>query len=110
MTDGNARSGTGAGVLMILSGLLTTVASAGFFLTFVWVCVGIVWLVPLAVGLMEIGIGAAILGGRPTPRVRLVSAAGIVSALACGNVIGVALEIGSLVLQARARDPELLTG
>jgi hypothetical protein len=96
-----------AGTLMIVSGVLTVVASAGIFATFVWVCVGALWLVPMAVGIGEVFVGAAIMGGRPTPRVRTMSAMGILSALMCGNVIGAGLEIGSLILVAKATPPLL---
>lgn len=96
---------TTAGALMIVSGLLTVLASSALFLSFVWVCVGIVWLLPLAVGIGEIAVGAAIMGGQPNNRVRAVSVLGILSALACGNLIGVALEVGSLVMVSTAPPP-----
>ena len=100
---------TMAGTLMIVSGVLTTLASAGFFFGLIWVCVGVFWLVPMAVGIAEIFVGAAIMGGQPTDRVRTVSALGILSALACGNLVSVALEVGSLVLVSKSR-PALLDG
>jgi hypothetical protein len=100
MTD--PQRSTVAGTLMIASGALTTLASAGLFFGLVWVCVGVFWLVPLAVGVSEIVVGAAIMGGIPTRRVRTVSVLGMLSALMCGNLIGLALEAGALALVARS--------
>lgn len=105
-----AQRSTAAGAMMIASGLFTVIASGALFLSFVWVCVGIVWLVPLVVGIGEMMVGAAIMGGEPTPRVRLVSVLGILAALACGNLLGVGLEIGSLVFAANARRAGYLEG
>lgn len=102
-------NGTPAGALMIASGVINVVASGGFILAFGWLCFGLAWIIPMLVGFGEIIVGAAIMGGRPTPRVRAVSAMGIVSALACMNLLSVGLEVGSLILQARASD-RLLEG
>jgi hypothetical protein len=97
-----SENSTVAGSLMIASGALTVLASAGLFLAFIWVCVGAFWLLPMGVGLAEMVVGLAIMGGRPTHRVQMLSALGILSALACGNLIGVGLEVVSLVLVSKA--------
>ncbi len=102
-------NGTPAGALMITSGVLNVVASGGFILAWGWLCFGLAWIFPLMIGLAEIAIGAAIMGGRPTSRVRGISALGIVASLMCFNVFSVGLEIGSLVLQSRSSD-RLLEG
>ncbi|MEQ1508754.1 MAG: hypothetical protein ABMB14_41385 [Myxococcota bacterium] len=111
MSSADDRSaGTAAGALMIGSGVFTVLASFGLFFTFVWVCVGVFWLIPMAVGVGEIAVGAAIMGGRPNHRVRGMSVAGLLSALLCGNLLGVGMELGALVLMARASEPSLLEG
>lgn len=90
---------TMAGTLMIVSGLFTVLASAGGLFGLFWFCgVGLFWLLPMLVGAGEIAVGAAIMGGVPNERVRTMSVLGILAALMCGNLLGVALEIGALVL------------
>jgi len=98
--------GTASGALMIVSGVLTVLASSGLFLAFVWVCVGFFWLIPMAIGIAEIAVGAAVIGRTPNERARTVSVLGVLAALACGNLFGVALEIGALIAGSRAR-PQL---
>jgi uncharacterized membrane protein YczE len=96
---------TAAGVLMIVSGLLTTAASFGIVATWGWFCVGLPWLVPMGVGLVEVVVGASVLGGDPKPSVRSMSVAGLLAAVMCGNLIGLVLEIAAQLLLARAIDP-----
>lgn len=103
MTDDR---GTTSGALMIVSGALTVLASGGLFLSLVWLCVGVFWLIPMAVGVAEIAVGAAVIGRTPNEKARTVSVLGMLAALTCGNVIGVALEIGALVAGSRPR-PQL---
>lgn len=93
-----------AGVLMIVSGATTALASIGFIVAWSWFLVGLLWVVPLVVGLGEVLVGVSILGARPKARVRNVSAAGLVSALVSANLLGVVLEVIAQVLLSRAVD------
>lgn len=102
MYDGR---GTLVGALMIVSGASTVIMAGLLFLTFVWVCVGVLWLVPLAVGVAEIAVGYRILGRRPPRVARIVSVLGILAALSCMNVLGVILEGAALVVTDRPRRP-----
>lgn len=96
-----ASNSTLAGALMIGSGVLTIMAAFGWFIGLIWVCVGVLWLIPLAVGVAEVFVGAAIMGGTPSERVRTVSVLGILAALFCGNLLGVVLEVTALVVMAK---------
>jgi hypothetical protein len=97
-----------AGTLMIVSGIFTVLASAGAFFGLIWFCVGAFWLFPLIIGIGEIAVGTAIMGGVPNQRVRAMSAFGILAALLCGNLIGVGLEIAALVLVSKSEPKGLL--
>lgn len=87
-----------AGIMMLVSGILTTLASLSFIVSLIWFCIGIIWFIPLVIGVMEIAFGAMILGGGKQPMAKVISIFGIVGALLCFNVIGLVLEIVSLVL------------
>jgi hypothetical protein len=91
------QSYTTAGVLMIISGLFTAMASLALVGGLIWVCVGVFWILPLIVGIVEIGVGALMLGGSVQPRARAVSILGIVAALLSGNLIGLVCEIVAMV-------------
>jgi hypothetical protein len=97
---------TAAGVSMIVSGVLTATASFGIVATWGWICVGLPWLVPMAVGVGEVVVGASIIGGTPRPSVKTVSTAGILAALVSFNLVGVLLEIVAQILLGKASEPE----
>ncbi len=86
-----------AGIFMLISGIMTTLASIGFFLSLLLFCVGVFWILPLVVGILEIVIGAAVMGGTPKANAKTISILGIVAALLCGNLIGLVLEILAMV-------------
>jgi len=86
-----------AGIFMLISGILTTLASLGFILSLIWLCVGVFWILTLVVGILEIAIGAAVMGGTAKPNAKTISILGLVAALLCGNIVGLVLEILAMV-------------
>jgi len=86
-----------AGILMLVSGILTTLTSLGLVIGLFWLCIGFFWVLTLAVGIAEIVIGATILGGGKQPMAGTVAILGIIGALLCGNMIGLICEIIALV-------------
>ncbi|MBN1334468.1 MAG: hypothetical protein JXB39_00750 [Deltaproteobacteria bacterium] len=86
-----------SGLFMILSGALTILASLGWIGGLIWVCVGALWVFPLAMGIFEVVTGLAVYKGQYKANAKTVSILGIVAALLCGNVIGIVLEILSVV-------------
>lgn len=84
------------GIMMLVSGIKGALISFILILCLIWVCVGAFWFVTLAGSIMEIVVGAMILGGKPIRSMRTVSILGIVSGVLCGNIIGVALEAVAL--------------
>ena len=64
---------TTSGALMLASGVLNVLISAGILigllLSIVGLCVAPIWVATLAVGIVEIVVGGIALGGRPVPRI-----------------------------------------
>lgn len=95
---------TGIGIMMLLSGTLNLLAGTLLFLSFVWFCVGIVFLIPMTTGLFEVLVGAALLSGVPVPNARLVCYLGALAALInFGNPFSLSLEIVASVLIGRPK-------
>lgn len=86
-----------AGILMLVSGILTTLTSLGLILGLFWLCIGFFWVITLAIGIAEIVIGASILGGGRQPMASTVAILGVIGALLAGNMIGLVCEIVALV-------------
>jgi len=86
-----------SGLFMLISGALTILASLGWIGGLIWVCVGALWVLPLAMGVFEIITGLAVYQGTFKANAKTVSILGIVAALLCGNVIGIVLEILAVV-------------
>lgn len=43
-----------SGALMFLSGLLNAFTSFIWFITMIWVCVGVLWLIPMAIAALQV--------------------------------------------------------
>ncbi len=81
-----------AGVCMILSGIITTCLALVFMVSFLLVCVGVLWLAPAAVGVLEVLYGVALFRGKPRARTKRVAILGLVGALCTANLFGLILE------------------
>ena len=93
-----------AGTLMLISGVINALLSLYLVLILIWVCVGVVFLIPLAGGLAEIITGLAVVRGQTRPAAPTLSIVGIISSALCCNPIGLVLEI---VAQALFRTREV---
>ncbi|MEM9195057.1 MAG: hypothetical protein AAGF12_38150 [Myxococcota bacterium] len=85
------------GIFMLISGIMNVLVSISFVLVFIWICVGVVWILPLAGGIFEIVVAAQIMGGKPQPNAKTAAIMGLISGVICFNVIGIVLEILALV-------------
>lgn len=86
-----------AGIFMLVSGIMNVLTSAALILTLIWICVGVIWVLPLAGGIFEIVIGAQIMSGKRTTNGKTASIIGLISAVLCFNIIGIVMEILALV-------------
>jgi hypothetical protein len=82
-----------AGTMMLISGVLNLLISLGLIGGLIWIAVGCFWILTLAVGIFEIVIGLAMASGERRDNAKLVSIAGLVAAILCGNLISLVLEI-----------------
>lgn len=85
-----------AGTLMLASAALNIVTGAMLFISFVWVCVGVVWLIPILAGFYEAYVGFQMLQGQRQPSARTLSIVGLVCGAMNCNPIPVVLEAVAL--------------
>lgn len=85
-----------AAILSLISGVLNLIACLGFFLAFVWLCFGVIWLPLGLLAVMEVAGAARALGGQPLGQGGPI--AGIVVSICCANVISLGLSIAALIL------------
>ena len=92
---------TNAGTMMLISGIFNVLISAGIIvglaLSLIGLCVAPIWLVTLAGGVYEIVVGIGIMQGNRSRLGLSASVVGLVSAVVCGNVFGMILEILAMV-------------
>jgi hypothetical protein len=71
-------------------------SSVIWILTLIWLCVGVIWVLPLAAAIFEIVVGVAVMNGQYKPNAKTISILGLISAICCINIIGIVLESLSL--------------
>jgi hypothetical protein len=90
-----------AGAMMLISGVFNVLTSIGIIiglaLSLVGLCVAPIWVLTLAGGIMEIVVGANAMQGRPGRLGLSTAVIGLISAVCCGNVLGIILEILAMV-------------
>ncbi len=86
-----------AGTYMLISGILTILASLVWILSLIWVCVGAFWFLTLAGGIFEVVVGTAVMNGRPHGSAKAAAIIGIICGFLTANWIGGALEVIALM-------------
>jgi hypothetical protein len=87
-----------SGALMIGSGLLNAGMALVWVFALVWVCVGLLWIVPFAVALGEVLVGLLMVLGVPLRFGPAASVVGIVNGTLLFSVPSVAMQLVSVVL------------
>lgn len=85
-----------AGTLMMISGLLNVITAFVWVAVFIWVCVGIIWVVPLGMGAYQAYVGYTMTQG-PQRSGKIAAIVGIVAGLFNFNPFPAILAIVSLV-------------
>jgi hypothetical protein len=85
------------GIFMLVSGILSILASLAFIASLIWICVGAFWVLTLAAGIFEVIVGAAAMSGKYQANAKTVSIIGIVGGILCGNIVGAVLEVLAMV-------------
>ena len=98
MDTGDALYRASGGV-MVLSGLFNALAAFFWFISLVWVCVGVFWLIPLAIALTEVGVGILMLvTGRKFKLTAFMPLLGLVASVCNFNFMGGMLDLVAIGL------------
>ncbi len=98
-----------SGVLMLMSGLFNGFLAFIWFIGFIWLCIGIMWLIPMAVACGEVFLGILVLAGVRVPGVQVMSILGAVNSMLLFNMWGAVMEGIAAVLQFQPQVTEYLT-
>lgn len=93
-----------AGILNLVGGGLTLLVSGLYFLSLIWVCVGVVYLVPMAMGAWQAYVGFNMNNGQPQGQAKTAAIVGIVSGVLTFNIIAL---IASVVAMMNVNKPEV---
>jgi hypothetical protein len=92
---------TSAGALMLVSGVLNFITAGMLFISFVWVCVGVLWLIPMIVGASEAFVGFQLLQGTRQPSAKTASIFGVIAGALNCNPIPVVCEVIALTMLSK---------
>jgi hypothetical protein len=62
-----------AGIFMTIAGVLNAFTAFVWFISLVWVCVGVMWLIPMFVAFAEIGVGVMVLTGKRVGQIKAIA-------------------------------------
>lgn len=99
-----------AGIFMLISGITTALTSLTLIFILIWICIGVLWIPTLIVGIIEIVVGVAVMGGTPKSNAKTISIVGIVCAFLCGNIIGLVMEVLAIVYLGKPEVEAYLAG
>lgn len=99
-----------SGMLMLISGLFNLVVSGIYVLALVWVCVGVLWFIPMLVAIGEIAVGAMVLAGVRVPGVQAMSVFGLINSILLCNIWGAVFEGVATILQFQPKVRGYLVG
>ncbi len=88
-----------AGALMVASGVMNLMVGAIWFLSLVWMCVGVYWLVPMAFAIGEIVVGLLALWGIRMRFARAAAVMGAINGVLLFDVYAIAMQGVAFVLQ-----------
>lgn len=87
-----------AAISLLIAGILNLWISAALFVTLVFLCVGVFWLFPMAVAVVEIVTAARMLAGHRVHSGPVIAGLGLVASLMNFNVLSLCGEVLTLVL------------
>ena len=90
-----------AGLMMVISGSLNAAVALLWVLSLIWVCVGLLWLIPLAAAIVEVVTGLCMMIlGRQGNWGGIVAVLSSSMAMTCFNPVSVLLDLASAGLCA----------
>jgi hypothetical protein len=76
-----------AGMVNLICGAFSVFVNLMMVLSLIWVCIGVLWLIPAAAGGYQAWIGWQMYNGEPSPAAKNASIAGIVAGLFSMNIL-----------------------
>lgn len=92
-----------AGLGNVVGGVLNVLTAGVWFISLIWVCVGILWLVPMALGAAQAWFGYQMHEGKPVENGKLWGIIGIVCGLFNFNPIST---VASVLAMMKAGEPD----
>lgn len=86
-----------AGLMTLIGGALNAITAFFWVIGFIWLCVGVLWVVPLAMGIYQVVVGIAMQNGQPHAHAKLAPILGIVAGVFNFNPFPIVLGIISLM-------------
>lgn len=99
-----------SGLLMLISGVFNGFLAMMWFFVFIWVCIGVMWIIPMCVALGEVIVGILVLAGVRMPGLQVMSILGLVNSLLLFNMWGSVMEGVAVVLQFQPKVKGYLEG
>lgn len=88
-----------SGATMVLSGLFNGFLSFVWFFSLIWVCVGVFWLIPMALAACNIGVGILMLvTGRQFKMAAFAPFMGLIASVCNMNLFGSSLDLVAIGL------------
>lgn len=94
---------TTAGVLMLVSGITNVVFSMVWVLSCLMICVGVLWFIPMVVGVLEIITAVSMMNGKPRHNGQITAGIGLLAGIASLNVVSICCQAVALGLLSNPR-------
>lgn len=86
-----------AGLLNLIGGALNIMTASVWVLSLIWVCVGVLWIVPVLMGAWQAYVGFTMNTGTPTGQGKIAAIVGLVAGLFNFNPLTILLAIVVIV-------------
>ncbi|MBT3221276.1 MAG: hypothetical protein HN348_19510 [Proteobacteria bacterium] len=86
-----------AGIFMLIGGVMNFLIAIMWVFIFIWLCIGVCWIIPAGIALAELIMGIMIVQGNRQPSAMYVAILGIVNGVMLFNMWGMIMEILAVV-------------
>jgi hypothetical protein len=93
-----------AGLMNLIAGILNIITAGVWTLSLIWLCVGIVWLIPLGVGAYQAYLGFQMQSGTPNAGAKNIGLIGLIAGVCNFNIFAIVL---SVLAMQKAKEPEV---
>lgn len=93
-----------AGLMHLIAGILNVITAGVWILTWIWLCVGILWFIPLGLAFWQIWVGYEMQAGRRNAAAGNMGLVGLLTSIFNFNVFAIALSAFAMM---KAKEPEV---